>query len=202
MTDENNIQTLPIQPNQSPQPSRREFKKLRREEAVGRKKTRRILGAAAALLGIGLLIWGGIFYTGRKAENLPGEFMEDQGRQHVTSLDHPLYNSNPPTSGWHFPQPAEWGIYAEEIPDEVLIHNLEHGGIWISYRPDVPEETIAQLKDLWRRKVIIAPRAANDTDIALSAWNHLEKFNLGELSTDRVEKFIRAYINKGPEFVP
>lgn len=200
MIDTQNPQSQPILESQPP--SRRELKKLRRDETVGRKKRRWVIGVVLAVLGIGLLVWGGLAYNRKQAENLPGVFVEDQGRQHVTTTNHPPHNSNPPTSGWHYPQPAEWNIYKEEIQDEILIHNLEHGGVWIAYRPGTPEEVVAELEDLWRRKVIVAPRSVNDTDIALSAWNRLDKFNLDEYSAERVEKFIRVYINKGPEFVP
>lgn len=49
---------------------------------------------------------------------------------------HPPYNSIPGTSGWHYSDsdaPISWGTYSEFIPDEVLVHNLEHGGVGIHY---------------------------------------------------------------------
>ena len=62
----------------------------------------------------------------------------------------PTYDSNPPTSGAHNPRPANWGIYGAVLPDDTVVHNLEHGGIWISYRDKDPE-TIRQLEDIARR---------------------------------------------------
>src|SRR3989344_5078 len=51
----------------------------------------------------------------------------------AVGASHEAYNSNPPTSGPHYEQPSRWGVSQAELPDEQLIHNLEHGGIWISY---------------------------------------------------------------------
>ncbi len=182
-----------------------DFKKSRAEEAIKRKKNKKVLGALGVFVCLGALIFGGIWYSQRRARNLPGEFIADQGREHITTTNHPVYNSNPPTSGPHFPQPAEWGSYKEELADENLIHSLEHGGVWISYKPGIPEEISKKLEGFykkWGRKVIVAPRSKNDSDIALAAWNRLDKFNVSEYSDERVENFIKAFRNKGPEFVP
>ncbi|MDO8564921.1 MAG: DUF3105 domain-containing protein, partial [bacterium] len=84
------------------------------------------------------------------------------------------------------------------------IHNLEHGDVWITYHPRVSEEIKEELKKFAFAKVLISPREANDTDIALVAWERVDKFNLdgGELPEDRIRDFIKRYRNKGPEQIP
>lgn len=181
------------------------FKKIRMEGAVRRKKLKKIFWSSGGLILLIILVGGGIWYSSAKNRSLPGEFIADQGREHITARGDFVYNSSPPTSGPHFPRAAEWGTYKEEIDDETIIHNLEHGGIWVSYKPGMPEEIRKKLESFyekWGRKVIVAPRSKNDSDIALAAWNHLDKFNVSEYSDERVEKFIKAFRNKGPEFVP
>ena len=172
------------------------------------KRARKI--KAGIWLGIGLVlaaasIWGFLTFGWRPSGPMPGESFLDQGAEHV-ALGTPFeYNSNPPTSGPHFATPAEWGVYQAEIADQILIHNLEHGGIWISYTPGTDAGLIAKLEQFhheFGRKIIVAPRQANDADIALAAWNHLDKFSASEFSDERVREFIQAYRNKGPEFVP
>ena len=81
------------------------------------------------------------------------------------------------------------------------MHNLEHGEIWVSYHPRVKDQITTELKALLRARVIITPRAANDTDIAVAAWGRLDKFDLtGEpLDTVRILDFIKRYQNRGPE---
>ena len=186
-------------------PTKVDFKKSRVEEAVKRKRVKKILWTAGILGLLFVLALGGVWYSRTLSKNLSGELIADQGREHITSPNNFVYNSNPPTSGPHFGQPAEWGIYKEEMADEILIHNLEHGGIWISYKPGVSEEIRKKLEAFYEkygRKIIIVPRAKNDSDVALAAWNRLDKFNAADYSDERVEKFIKAFRNKGPEYVP
>lgn len=185
--------------------SRADIKKTRIDMAIRKQKQRVFFWIAGSVVLAAFLIVGGIWLSQKRNVNLPGQLIPDQGREHVGLGHQHVYNSNPPTSGWHHGRPAEWGVYKEELADEVLIHNLEHGGIWISYKPDIPEEVRKKLEgfyEKWGRKIIVVPRSKNDSDIALAAWNRLDKFNAAEYSDERVEKFIKAFRNQGPEFVP
>lgn len=132
------------------------------------------------------------------------ETYPNQGAQHIPlGQAHPAYNSNPPTSGWHTAQTAQWGVFRREIPDEILIHNLEHGGIWISYKDPNDTKLVEQLEALvsrYRSKVILAPRPKNDSPVVVAAWTHLLK--LDGYDERRIEDFIKAYKNRGPEQVP
>ena len=132
----------------------------------------------------------------------------DQGRNHINvGAAHPAYNSNPPTSGWHYEDWKQKGVYKEQQPDENLIHNLEHGYIWISYRPDTATEIVKQLENFYGfgKKIIVEPRKENDKLIALAAWNRLDKFDseskekLNESELKRIGDYIDAYIGRGPE---
>lgn len=177
----------------------------RTDRAIRRKHTRRIFWIFGFAAVFALLIYGGMRYARWKNENLPGVAFPDQGREHVAGAHQHEYNSNPPTSGWHHASPAEWGVYKEEIVDEAAVHNLEHGGIWISYKPGIPDDLRRKLEafyETWGRKIIITPRAKNDSDVALAAWTRLDTFSAAEYSDERVERFIKAFRNKGPEFVP
>lgn len=116
----------------------------------------------------------------------------------------PEYTSNPPTSGPHYGQTARSGFREEEIFDQHIIHNLEHGDVWIAYHPRVSDEVKQALKQFAAAKVIITPREANDSDIALVAWGRLDTFDVQNdlVSIERIEDFIKRYTNKGPERVP
>src|SRR2546425_2522795 len=128
----------------------------------------------------------------------------EQGREPTfPGQQHPPYNPDPPTSGWHFPQPAEWGYYNGELPDELVVHNLEHGGIWISFKSADDTEVINKLVALARRyrsKVIITQRPKNDSRIAVAAWTHLMK--LDHYDETAIVDFINRFKNRGPEFFP
>ncbi len=128
----------------------------------------------------------------------------DQGRAHIRlGESHPAYNSNPPTSGWHYGTTAPWGFNTAQLPDEAIIHNLEHGGIWVSYKDDQDAEVVDALVALARefpRKLIITHRPKNDTLIAVAAWGHLLKLDHYDRAV--VVDFYNRFKNKGPEFVP
>lgn len=133
-------------------------------------------------------------------EDRPGETLAIQGQEHIgVRATHPDYNSNPPTSGWHYAKPVDWGIYDSELPDEQLIHNLEHGGIWISYK-DVDAATLEGLKAIaatYPGSVVLEPRSGNDAPIVLASWGKLQKLQTFDQAA--IAAFIRANKNQSPE---
>lgn len=153
-----------------------------------------------AAIGIGYFL----FQSSKVDEtNLPGQAFENQGQEHITegSTEHPPYNSNPPTSGPHWPAPASCLVYSTTQPDERLVHNLEHGGIWISYKSSVDQDTKTKLNDFATRygNVLVEPRDKNDSNIALAAWGRLLK--LDSYDESKILSFIKAFMDKGPERV-
>lgn len=178
---------------------------LRRVETQRRRRKLAISGGVGALVLVVVGWFGWSAFRPNPAGNVDlGERLADQGRDHISrGQPHPAYNSNPPTSGWHAPQPANWGSYRAEIPDEVVVHNLEHGGIWISYKDPGDGTLVEQLEGLasrYRSKVIVTLRAKNDRPIAVAAWGRLMK--LDTYDEKRIVVFIEAFRDKGPERVP
>jgi thiol-disulfide isomerase/thioredoxin len=130
----------------------------------------------------------------------PGTSYEIQPAEHIQpGDDHPGYNSNPPTSGWHYSRQADWGFYSKELPDERVVHNLEHGGIWIAYK-NVSDATRSRLRELageYPRSVIVTKRSANDAPIAVASWGQLMK--LESFDRTRLVEFIEQNRNHSPE---
>lgn len=140
-----------------------------------------------------------------EAKPAVGEAIELQDPAHIVEGEsHPPYNSNPPSSGWHYAQPAPWGIKDQAVVDETLIHNLEHGGVWVAYHPErVDAATVEKLKEIARgfpSKVILSPRPANDAPIALVSWGRLTK--LESFDEEKIREFMTNNRNKGPERIP
>lgn len=129
-----------------------------------------------------------------------GQEIQDQGRGHIAEgTVHDPYNSSPPTSGPHYERPASWGVYNQPVTDETVVHNLEHGGIWISYK-DIDEATKLALVGVASdhpMSVILTPRPQNDSKIVLASWNRLLKMDTFDKKA--IEDFIRHNINKSPE---
>jgi hypothetical protein len=136
----------------------------------------------------------------------------DQGAAHeqreFTEAD---YNSNPPTSGTHFPTWYEDGVYAPGTTPELgrLVHALEHGRIEIQYKPGTPPGTVSRLEKLSDEldsgyHILLFENATKmPYAVAATAWGHLlgcPKFN--DKVFDALRAFRKDYIDKGPETVP
>lgn len=151
----------------------------------------------------GLFVWWAYdYFKNAPVKEIPGSYLKAQSRDHIDAgAEHPAYNSNPPTGGWHYDQPAQTGIYDKEFSDEQLVHNLEHSHIWIAYKPDLSTDQIEKLVELakdYGSKIIMTPRAANDSPIAFAAWERLLKMDT--LDEALARSFIEAYRGlAGPE---
>ncbi|MBI2052090.1 MAG: DUF3105 domain-containing protein [Candidatus Sungbacteria bacterium] len=192
--------------------SKKDRRELRRQEEENirasfetSRKRKKLLKWIVSVLILAALVWGAYLWAKKSEADKPGEAVPIQPAEHIQP-GQPIpgiYLSNPPVSGWHYGQTTEWGSYNEELIDQNVIHNLEHGGIWITYKPDVPSELVDNLKRLageYKRKIVLSPRSANDSPIVLAAWGRLDKFDYFDEA--RIKKFIKAYKDKGPEFVP
>jgi hypothetical protein len=128
------------------------------------------------------------------------------------------WNTDPPTSGPHYgfnPDGSSgtviWGIYDEPIQLARLVHNVEHGGIYILYGDDVPDATVEEIKDFYDRRqsgTIVAPLPRLGDKIAFGAWvAEGEEGNgyLAKCSTfdeEAASAFFAAFQFKGPERLP
>ena len=134
----------------------------------------------------------------------PGIEQADHGREHVSSKEYG--GDQPPTSGSHA-NPVAWGVYDTEVRDDQAIHNMEHGGIYVSYQPDLPQDQIEKLKKLLSepfsnpefqpKKIVLAPRAANKSPIVLSSWRRSE--SLASYDQKKIEEYITRNLGKSPE---
>jgi hypothetical protein len=136
----------------------------------------------------------------------------DQGVEHEAREFTPAdYDSNPPTSGTHFPTWYEDGVYAPGTTPELgrLVHALEHGRVEIQYKPGTPAATVGRLEklvdalDSGYHLLLFENGTGMPYAVAATAWGHL----LGcPAMNDRVFDALRAfaddYIDKGPETVP
>jgi hypothetical protein len=140
------------------------------------------------------------FLAIREAVKQPGERLPDLGNLHIEEGQaSPIaYNSTPPTSGPHYGSLAAWGVHTEPIADELVVHNLEDGGVAIWYAcPDGCPELVEQLESLanrYREGVLLAPYPGMDSRIALTAWTRIDQFD--EFDERRITRFINAYLGE------
>lgn len=129
-----------------------------------------------------------------KVEEFPIE-----GRDHVPASTNVEYQTNPPTSGGHLGQAEEWGVYNKEIDDKAGVHNLEHGGIWISYK-DISKEEIKVIEDLVKQNsqsTVASPRSDNDDKVVVASWGKMMR--LDSVDKALIQKYIDTYKNQSPE---
>ena len=173
-------------------------------------------------IGIAVAVAGVVaFLVLRGSQNQPGRAVALQGNTNIGKGEqHPAYSTKPATSGPHWniggEAPVDWGVYKEPIPDEAMVHNLEHGGIAIQYNCRDCPDLVAQLEGFYSRyttdpshrlplypsstKLVVAPYYDMTTRIALTAWCRID--SMDTFDEERALRFIEAYRDKGPEKTP
>jgi hypothetical protein len=138
-----------------------------------------------------------------------GTPIADEGNNHVDDGQPITYKVYPPVSGTHYNNPTSAGFYDTTVPEGNFVHSLEHGYIVIYYKPDVPDATKQQLKDLMTQlpldkygkvKLVIVPYTNMSTPLAIAAWDRLLLLN--QYSPDEIKTFYQEWVDKGPEDVP
>lgn len=176
--------------------------------------------ALAVVLGIVLLRGSG----GGGAESVPAALRSAgctyrefpaQERGHTSVLTEKIkWNSSPPTNGRHFEAPAVWGAYDEPLLLTQMVHNLEHGGVYVLYGPKVDPGTIEELRSFYGEDptgMLLAPLPSLGNQIALGVWTTPDgdpEKGTGRLAFCRTynkgafEEFRDAYRFTGPERFP
>jgi hypothetical protein len=123
------------------------------------------------------------------------EFFPQIGGQHVTTTVN--YPQTPPTGGPHNPVWQNCGVYDEPIVSEHAVHSLEHGAVWITYQPDLPQEQVNRLADITRQSShrLLSPFPGIDSPVIATAWGY--QVRLDGADDPRLMQFILKY-EQGP----
>ena len=176
-----------------------------RGAAKDNSRTLMIAVAVAIIVVVGAVAW---FARGERSDQsvLEGRVLAfaSEGSIHVRYGERVNYRSNPPHSGPHYDTPANPAFYRSQIPDEVVVHNLEHGHVVLYYMPgsltQEDEDYVAALARTYTATwaaFLAVPRAEMDHPFVLAAWRHL--MPLETLDRTLVEAFIDRFIGRGPE---
>jgi hypothetical protein len=144
----------------------------------------------------------------KSARGKPGEHTQDPNER-------VQYDTNPPTTGKHYVEPAADQAYGKAPTDEQLVHTEEHGRVIVWFKPSLPKDVRANLKALFEEdnyQMVLAPRANMPYAVAATAWNGEPAPNgrgrllLCERFDARVFDAIRSFRDEhrgnGPEPVP
>ena len=130
---------------------------------------------------------------------------------HVATCSAVTYETDPPTSGPHYPVWAAFKTYGVPVNPGFLVHALEHGAIVISWRCDNGCESSlnalqamleARAADplcdpLVKHRIIVVPRPTQDVALAAWGWGASWKADCFDLAS--LSDFIDAWYAKGPE---
>ncbi|MCL3862400.1 DUF3105 domain-containing protein [Actinotalea sp. K2] len=192
----------------NPKDERREkVAQLKAEQQRAEKRRNRIVIGVAALVGLALVVPAAFIIVGEQrrqseiaaaaSEPIDGvQLFDDLGANHVTTpVD---YQPTPPVGGDHHPTWQNCGFYTEPVVDEHAVHSLEHGAVWLTYAPDLPEADVATLRALTQRHpyLLVSPYDGVTGPLVASAWG--VQLELDGVDDERLEPFLRAYL-QGPQ---
>lgn len=106
-----------------------------------------------------------------------------------------VYEQTPPVGGVHNPAWQNCGIYDQPVANENAVHSLEHGAVWITYRPDLPAVDIEKLRALIRghNHALLTPYPNLPTPVVASAWGL--QVQVQSVSDPRLPLFLSKYEN-------
>ena len=148
-----------------------------------------LLAALAAVLVIGAVVAaqrGGVgeiegvqTFTGLSQQHQDGEL---------------TYEQTPPVGRAHNAVWQNCGVYEQPVANQHAVHSLEHGAVWVTYRPDLPAEQVEQLQTMFRGRgyTLLSPYPDLPTPIVASAWG--AQLQLESADDERLEQFLGKYV--------
>ncbi|MEO8222844.1 MAG: DUF3105 domain-containing protein [Specibacter sp.] len=108
------------------------------------------------------------------------------------------YPQSPGVGGDHSATWTNCGIYSDPVNEERAVHSLEHGAVWITYKPDLSQKDVSALTDLVKGKpyVLLSPNPDQQAAITASAWG--TQLTVPNADDSRLPVFIKAYA-MGPQ---
>ena len=124
------------------------------------------------------------------------------GHTHVTG---PVqYSVTPPVGGDHNAVWMNCGIYDKPVPNERAVHNLEHGAVWITYQPSLPQSEVSQLRAFVEAQSTLSPAGASasrymdltpypglSSPIVISSWGF--QLKVSSPTDPRLQQFVNKF---------
>lgn len=124
------------------------------------------------------------------------------------------YNSNPPSSGTHYPIWANFQEFTTPVDLPYLVHDLEHGAIVLLYKPCADAAACAPIVEGLRKvsdaiptdplcespirvRTVISPDPNLDVPVAAAAWGWTYKADCLDLPT--LTDFAKTHYRQGTE---
>lgn len=102
------------------------------------------------------------------------------------------YPQSPPVGGNHAPEWLECGVYDVPVREENVVHDLEHGTTWLTYREDlVDADGVARLEEQLPDNGILSPYPDQEAPVVITSWGR--QLELVGPDDPRIGLFIAEY---------
>jgi hypothetical protein len=108
---------------------------------------------------------------------------------HVELCSHIDFETNPPTSGPHYPLWADFAVYDNPVPRGLYLHSMEHGAVVLAYNCALASGDCQTLVDALvalregfgqdqdcvaptLNRIVVTPDPQLDVAFAAAAWGH------------------------------
>lgn len=104
------------------------------------------------------------------------------------------YPQNPPVGGDHAPVWINCGTYTHPVNVWEGVHSLEHGAVWVTYRPDLPQPQIDALakQATSHPYELLSPYPGLPSAVVASAWG--KQLKIDSADDPRLPVFLQAYL--------
>ena len=170
----------------------------------------KVTSIALALIVVGAIVFAGFTYLRDRDLNqepdgvVKYEYSSNHVEETVDYASQPNYGGDiPPAGGAHSSTPQQCDVYDQPVRPENALHSLEHGAVWVTYQPSLPQDQVDELRDLadGDAYLLMSPLESQPAPIVLTAWN--TQLQLQSFDETQVQRFLRSYKNKQgftPEF--
>ena len=103
------------------------------------------------------------------------------------------YSQTPPVGGDHNDVWINCGYYAKELPNEMAVHSMEHGAVWVTYDPGLDEVAVEKLKQQAENGtyLLVSPYPGLPSKVVASAWG--VQLQLDSVDDPRLAQFLDKY---------
>jgi hypothetical protein len=102
------------------------------------------------------------------------------------------YDRDPPTNGDHSPRWQNCGFYSSPVDNEYAVHTMDHGAVWLAYRPDLPQDQIDQLRQLAQEDyILVSPYENLYAPVVATAWRN--QLDLEDAEDPRLRQFVDQF---------
>ncbi|WP_241560480.1 DUF3105 domain-containing protein [Rathayibacter iranicus] len=128
--------------------------------------------SALAVLAVGAIVAVTVFGNQQivEARQIDGLQTFENDATHVAGAVE--YPQTPPAGGPHNAVWMNCGVYDQPVPNENAVHDLEHGAVWATYDPSLPQSEVdALIAAMPETYSVVSPYEGLTSPIVLSAWD-------------------------------